>query len=62
MTKVTYCLLGRAGCNIRFIWDEEGPGLAIQWSDQKDLVGQVIREGDPRMTPDEFKHFTEMLV
>lgn len=62
MTKATYWLFGRAGCNIRFVWDDDGPGLAVIWSDREDLVGQIIREGDQRMTPDEFKHFTEMLA
>lgn len=60
--KVTFCLIGRAGCNICFIWDDVGPGLYVQWSDRPDLVGTIVREGDGTFPDKYFAHLTEVLA
>ena len=62
MTKVTFCLIGRAGCNIHFVWDDVGPGLYVQWSDKAELVGRIVREGDGTLPDKYFAHLTEVLA
>jgi len=60
--KVTFCLIGRAGCNVHFVWDDVGPGLYVQWSDSKELVGRIVREGDGTFPDKYFNSLTEVLA
>lgn len=61
-SKVTFCWVQGAGCNVCFVWDDEGPGLYIQWSDNKDLVGQTIRSDEGLNYVGAFASLTELLA
>lgn len=60
MAGITYILHLRKPCNIRFVWDDVGPGLEITWSSDGSLVGTVLRDTD--MPADQFAYFTELLA
>lgn len=61
-TRVTYALVKGQPCNIQFIWDEIGPGLHVQWSADRDLVGLVVRDDTGLSGPGMFQRLTELLA
>ena len=61
-SKVTFCLVHGAGCNVCFVWDDEGPGLYVQWSDNPELTGKTIRNDDGLNYVGAFTSLTELLA
>lgn len=61
-SKATFCLVHGAGCNVSFVWDDEGPGLYILWSDNPELTRQTIRMGDGMIEDRTFLHLSELLA
>jgi len=61
-SKVTFCKVGNAGCNVSFVWDDEGPGLYILWSDNPELIKQTIRMGDGKIEDEVFLSLSELLA
>jgi hypothetical protein len=61
VSKATFCLVHGAGCNVGFVWDDEGPGLYILWSDNPELIKQTIRMGDGRLDDGYFLRLSELL-
>ncbi len=61
-SKVTFCLVHGAGCNVSFVWDDEGPGLYILWSDNPELIKQTIRMGDGKIKDEVFLSLSELLA
>jgi hypothetical protein len=60
-TSVTFCFVNDKPSNVQFIWDDAGPGLQIVWSEQADIVGQVVRGDAGLKQPGMFQHLTELL-
>jgi hypothetical protein len=62
VSKATFCWAQGAECNVGFIWDDEGPGLYILWSDNPELTGKTIRMGDGKIEDKTFMHLSELLA
>lgn len=61
--KATFALLpGRVGCNLGFVWDEEGPGLKIIWCEDEFYTGVVLRRGDGLLPEAVFDNISELTI
>jgi len=59
---ITFCFVYKKSANVRFVWDDVGPGLHVTWCEDSSLTGFVVRDDSGLKAPGMFQTLCESLV